>query len=346
MSDLGTQAEWFFIGAAEEAATQTLSVDVTTSNSATQTDLQLAEEVAASALDTATRLDAGRALFWMGLGFTFLAGAWLMYPKKDAGQNAPLPEETKTEGTKAEGTNVEGTKVEGVGPAKIEEPVQQQLQQPPITRKDWVGAVPTLPNLEPFVATKPPQLSQLQMPGPAPPGPPSENFQRDWAGPEAKDTDMADDALTEDTVNRKMALVFAASALLLFTGFKLTRSLGKRANLDMFQEATKVASVRPGGPGYAKPDVQTRPQVEPMPPKSKPKEPSPVVYSNSGYSGLQQGKGHVERSPETYCDANMEILQKQKLSRNSTTAEVRVANGVVRPVPPTSCHIFRILPKQ
>ena len=29
------------------------------------------------------------------------------------GQNAPLPEETKTEGTKAEGTNVEGTKVEG-----------------------------------------------------------------------------------------------------------------------------------------------------------------------------------------------------------------------------------------
>lgn len=38
-------------------------------------------------------------------------------------------------------------------------------------------------------------------PGPAQPGPsPSENFQRDWAGPEAKDTDMADpaDALTEE----------------------------------------------------------------------------------------------------------------------------------------------------
>mmetsp|Transcript_40848 Transcript_40848/g.64346 ORF Transcript_40848/g.64346 Transcript_40848/m.64346 type:complete len:344 (+) Transcript_40848:45-1076(+) len=343
MSDLGTQAEWFFIGAAEEAATQTLSVDVTTSNSATQTDLELAEEVAASALDTATRLDAGRALFWMGLGFTFLAGAWLMYPKKDAGQNSPLPEETKTEGTKAEETKVEGTKVEGMCPAKIEEPVQQQLQQPPMTRKDWVGAVPTLPNLEPFVATKPPQLSQLQTPGPAPP-PASENFQRDWA-PEAKDPDMADpaDALTEDTVNRKMALVFAASALLLFTGFKLTRSLGKRANLDMFQEATKAASVRPGGPGYVKPDVQTKPQVEPMPPKSKPKEPSPVVYFNSG---LQQGRGFKERLPEDYCDANMEILQKQKLPRNSTTAEVRVANGVVRPVPPTSCHIFRILPKQ
>lgn len=345
MSDLGTQAEWFFIGAAEEAATQTINVDVTTSTSATQTDLEIAEEVAASALDTATRLDAGRALFWMGLGFTFLAGAWLMYPKKDAGQNAPLPEETKTEGTKAEGTKVEGTKLEGVDAAKTEEPVQQQLQQPPITRKDWVGAVPTLPNLEPFVATKP-QLSQLQTPGPAPPGPSaaSDNFQRDWSA-EVKD-DMADPAdATEDTVNRKMALVFAASALLLFTGFKLTRSLGKRANLDMLQEATKVASVRPNQPGYAKPDVPTRPQVEPMPPKSKPKEPSPVVYSNFG---LQPGKGagHMERSPETYCDANMEILQKQKLSRNSTTAEVRVANGVVRPVPPTSCHIFRILPKQ
>ena len=41
-------------------------------------------------------------------------------------------------------------------------------------------------------------LSRRSRPGPAPPGPPSENFQRDWAGPEAKDTDVADDALTEE----------------------------------------------------------------------------------------------------------------------------------------------------
>eukprot|EP00435_Cladocopium_sp_Y103_P040877 s2330_g11.t1 len=291
MSDLGTQAEWFFIGAAEEAATQTINVDVTTSTSATQTDLEIAEEVAASALDTATRLDAGRALFWMGLGFTFLAGAWLMYPKKDAGQNAPLPEETKTEGTKAEGTKVEGTKLEGVDAAKTEEPVQQQLQQPPITRKDWVGAVPTLPNLE----TRQKKRSHLLPQSPSYP-----NFKRQ-------------DLHHLDPLPRA-------------TTFRETG-----ANLDMLQEATKVASVRPNQPGYAKPDVPTRPQVEPMPPKSKPKEPSPVVYSNFG---LQPGKGagHMERSPETYCDANMEILQKQKLSRNSTTAEVRVANGVVRPV--------------
>ena len=84
----------------------------------------------------------GVAMAWAWLRFP-VAGAWLMYPKKDAGQamiqcqasfetafvartarrscssllvtgqNSPLPEETKTEGTKAEETKVEGTKVEG-----------------------------------------------------------------------------------------------------------------------------------------------------------------------------------------------------------------------------------------
>jgi len=317
----GDCAEWFFIGTAEEVGTQTLSVDVQKTTSATQT------EVAATVIEAASLDQGGRALWWMLSfgGFLAVAGAvTYLYQRKTAGANPDRPrtaEETVQEGTQEV--------------AKFEEPVADKQQQISLKEKDWLGAMPTLPALEPFVA--PAKQSQIQAPGPN--LQPNERYE---SLPRNQDQVMptAEADMKEDTLNQKMALAFAASLFLIVAGFK-TRCLLKRANVDLLGNGkAKQVAFAP-----AKPDPAT---VLPTKPVLRP----PFERANaSGSPGVVDFSGDKRRgfelAPENICNANMEILQKSKqLSRNSATAEVRVADGVVRPAPPTSCHIFRILPKQ
>jgi len=344
MSGLGDQADWYFIGAAEEVGTQTFTVDVPKTTSATQTDVEVAEEVAAAAIDTASRMDAGRALLWMGclgLGFTFLAGAWLMYPKKDAGPST----EAEAEATEGEDEGILPVQDAAVPPgssgggaaAKME---GSEALPPAMPRKDWMGAVPTLPTLEPFAAAVAPK-QQIQVPGPLP---------SEMAAPEISETGSKDTVAVgpadevEDAANRKMALVFAASALFLLTGFKLTRCLGKCANFEVFGGAKAVAQIPRG---YPKKDAPIKAQVEAI--EAKAKDAVQIAGKPPTFVHVQAVQGSSSLMPvdaENACDVQMEVLQKQKLLRTPDKAEVRVAHGVVRPVPPTSCHIFRILPKQ
>mmetsp|Transcript_39577 Transcript_39577/g.88620 ORF Transcript_39577/g.88620 Transcript_39577/m.88620 type:complete len:321 (+) Transcript_39577:36-998(+) len=318
----GDQAEWFFIGNAEqEASTQTLPADLPSvvASAATQTVQDPMPPVPPS-FDRGYIVAAVAVAGVMGV----IAGRLLTQKPAALPDVAPTP------------VPASDPKVEGLETAS---PV-------PESNKEWPSAVPSLPTLEPELAAVPAAEPSCPVAEIAALGP--ERHSEPLPPPPK---DMNADNRSRDA--RGAAVAGLGLSALLSAGL-LSRCLCRGMSL-------KLPTLRQA---KAKPHLEVLPKQE-RKSLSKPGA-MPVAATfpkSSREGGIDSARGVplrvvpvspclgtastrvTQRDDSGSVDIGFEILRHSRMARSSD-APVYIFDGVVRPSPPTSSRVFRMLPKQ
>eukprot|EP00437_Effrenium_voratum_P024940 CAMPEP_0181411346 /NCGR_PEP_ID=MMETSP1110-20121109/7827_1 /TAXON_ID=174948 /ORGANISM="Symbiodinium sp., Strain CCMP421" /LENGTH=351 /DNA_ID=CAMNT_0023533961 /DNA_START=40 /DNA_END=1095 /DNA_ORIENTATION=- len=342
------QADWFFIGNTEEASTQTLPSlpdPVSLASAATQTFQDLPEQPVPSRIGYVV---AGAALLGLGLA----AGRFLAARAPEG----PPPQALVS----AEGQQTQ--KLEGE-PITSSEPLPVSLKDTkdgsPMVLQDWgEAATPSLPALESSLESAlSPSLGAFACD--VPPATTS-------CEPADKDLNAAEIAPVPDSVLTQVAgkqasrynLQGAAVIGLGLTAFAaagfLSRPLWcKGANMRQLCAARQASSAQherlqgslptmsaPKPTGQAGKNNTVGNVNGASKAQHLPSFATPCIPSNTKSHGMMQDASDC-------VDIDFAILAKSRPRPAATQqAEVYILDGIVRPVPPTSSRVFRMLPKQ
>lgn len=330
MDSSGEGTDWFFIGTAVEAATQTsLTVASEPVTAATQT-VQAA--VAPCVADAGSTVAAMAVAGFVGVS----AGALFVRWWTDNSSKDVVPASVSF----ADSGDVMAS------PAVVP---QDFVPQPSLPLKEWLPyfAIPPLPALEPVIPGSFPRLELVQpCIAPFP-----EWFSFPQTAPSAFSSPRPSQPLLAGAV---VGLGFAALA----SAGLLGRWLWKRAGIGRAVQCQKTSLGAPkvhaavtltnvqesrSSAGMKDFVVASRKVVSQIPaplPKQKAAGGQPMDDPPGKHLSPDIMEGSV--------DIGFEILRRAGRSKSgaSCQADVYVLGGIVRPAPPTSSHIFRMLPKQ
>lgn len=350
MDSSGEGADWFFIGTAVEAATQTsLPVGSEPITAATQT-VQAAAAAAPCIADLGNTL-AGNTLAAVAVAGVagVSAGALFVHwwTSRSSIKVVPASEPLADSG--------------GVltSPGVVS---QEFVPQPSLPPKDWLPyfAIAPLPLLEPVLPRLWPRL-ELMPPCTVPiaewfssppcAAPIPERFSSSQTSPNAPASFQPSRPLLAGAV---VGLGFAALA----SAGLLGRWLWKRAGIGLAAQCQKSSLCTPKvNDAMIFANVQQSRSSAGVnafaasSSKSVCQMPSPISKEKAVRrwpAGDLSGRRFSPDLTEGGVDVGFEILRRAGRARSgaSCQAEVYVLGGIVRPAPPTSSHIFRMLPKQ
>eukprot|EP00931_Biecheleriopsis_adriatica_P107221 TRINITY_DN81568_c0_g1_i1.p1 TRINITY_DN81568_c0_g1~~TRINITY_DN81568_c0_g1_i1.p1 ORF type:complete len:345 (+),score=68.23 TRINITY_DN81568_c0_g1_i1:174-1208(+) len=344
MEAAGDQADWFFIGTVVEAATQTVLPEASTdsASAATQT---VQDAIVAATVTKAISVPGGAGF---GVGYSVAAAAAL------AG----------VVGVSAGAFLMHRWKRPAAVPGTLAEPVVPETARE--TTTEWLqSAVPSLTAME---LGLPPIPVRLEMP--PPPVPPLQPPLLPVQAPVQAPVQLAPQAAAASDVPARpveqsrfyQACAVAGLGLTaLASAGLLGRWLWKRAAPGLAAQTRKVTLPVPKIEPICQPRVQERSIAQPiqqgvpiavrMKPMALPEPAWKAVasYPPSDLSG--RGGSSARLTPDLTAggvDVGFEIMRRSTAFRKSPSceAEVYIVDGIVRPKPPTSSHIFRVLPKQ
>jgi len=332
------QADWFFIGNTEEASTQTLPSlpdPVSLASAATQTFQDLPEQPVPSRIGYVV---AGAALLGLGLA----AGRFWA---------ARAPEGPASQAL---------VSVEGQQTQKLEgEAITSLSSEPlPVNVKDWgEAATPSLPalesSLEPALS---PSLGAFACD--VPPATTScEPADKDLKAAEI--VPVPDSVLTQvegkqaSRYNLQGAAVIGLGLTAFAAAGLLSRPLWcKGANMRQLSAARQVSSAQHERLQGSLPTMSPAPKPTGQAGKNNTvgngTSKAHHISSFATPCAPSSTKSHGMKQDASDCvDIDFAILAKSRLRTAATQqAEVYILDGIVRPVPPTSSRVFRMLPKQ
>mmetsp|Transcript_52155 Transcript_52155/g.122519 ORF Transcript_52155/g.122519 Transcript_52155/m.122519 type:complete len:353 (-) Transcript_52155:145-1203(-) len=343
------QADWFFIGNTEEASTQTLPSlpdPVSLASAATQTFQDLPEQPVPSRIGYVV---AGAALLGLGLaaGRFWAARA----PEGPASQALVSVEGQQTQ-------KLEGEAITSLSSEPLPVNVKDTKDGSPKVLQDWgEAATPSLPalesSLEPALS---PSLGAFACD--VPPATTScEPADKDLKAAEI--VPVPDSVLTQvegkqaSRYNLQGAAVIGLGLTAFAAAGLLSRPLWcKGANMRQLSAARQVSSAQHERLQGSLPTMSPAPKPTGQAGKNNTvgngTSKAHHISSFATPCAPSSTKSHGMKQDASDCvDIDFAILAKSRLRTAATQqAEVYILDGIVRPVPPTSSRVFRMLPKQ
>ncbi|CAE7641258.1 linD [Symbiodinium sp. CCMP2592] len=344
------QADWFFIGNTEEASTQTLPSlpdPVSLASAATQTFQDLPEQPVPSRIGYVV---AGAALLGLGLaaGRYWAARA----PEGPASQALVSVEGQQTQ-------KLEGEAITSPSSEPLPVNVKDTKDGSPKVLQDWgEAATPSLPalesSLEPALS---PSLGAFACDVP-PASTSCEPADKDMNAAEI--VPVPDSVLTQvegkqaSRYNLQGAAVIGLGLTAFAAAGLLSRTLWcKGANMRQLCAARQVGSAQHERLQGSLPTMSPAPKPTGQAGKNNPvgngTSKAQHISSFATPCGPSSTKSHgiMKQDASDCVDIDFAILAKSRLRPAATQqAEVYILDGIVRPVPPTSSRVFRMLPKQ